>query len=653
LFGLRLWASVCLALFVAYALELDNAYWAGTSAALVCQPHLGASLRKGWFRMIGTCVGAVMIVVLTACFAQDRVPFLGGLALWGGACALVATLLRNYASYAAALSGYTAAIIASDELGATGGASGLAFTLAVTRASEICIGIVCAGVVLATTDLGNARRRLAALLASVSAAISGEFTSAIALGEEGLAETQPVRRELVRQVIALDPVTDETLGESATLRYHSPLLQKAVDGLFSALAGWRTVSVCLASLPDDEASREADVILGSLPPELAHALEARGKVNPMHLRRCCEAAAEHLRWLPATTPSLRLLADQAAETLAGLADAFGGLALLVADPSRPPQPHRGFRLRVPDWLPALVNGGRAFLTIAAAALIWIVTAWPNGAGAMTWAAIGSILMAPRADQAYSSAMDFMVGTSIAAVVAALFDFAVLPGITTFAEFCAAMGLFHLPAGFLMALPLRPTLFAPMAGNFLPLANPANAMNYDPVQFYNSAIGVLAGCGMAAMSFRLMPPLSPALRTRRLLMLTLSDLRGFMCARAPPAPDVWASRVYGRLSVMPDAAEPLERAELMAALSVGAQAIALRRSCKQLGPWPELDSALAAVARGSGATAIAHLDRLDRRLAPQSDDATDTANILRARAHILAVSQALAQHAAYFNANFSR
>lgn len=58
LFGLRLWASVCLALCVAFWLELDNAYWAGTSAAIVCLPHLGASMRKGWFRMIGTVVGA-------------------------------------------------------------------------------------------------------------------------------------------------------------------------------------------------------------------------------------------------------------------------------------------------------------------------------------------------------------------------------------------------------------------------------------------------------------------------------------------------------------------------------------------------------------------------------------------------------------------
>ena len=74
LFGVRLWASVSLALHVAFWLELDNAFWAGTSAALVCQPHLGASLRKGWFLMIGTVVGAVAIVVLNACFPQARGP---------------------------------------------------------------------------------------------------------------------------------------------------------------------------------------------------------------------------------------------------------------------------------------------------------------------------------------------------------------------------------------------------------------------------------------------------------------------------------------------------------------------------------------------------------------------------------------------------
>src|ERR1700689_641640 len=103
LFGLRLWTGGCLALFVAFWLELDNPFWAGTSAAVVCQPQLGASLRKGWFRMIGTVIGATAIVVLTACCPQDRIGFFALLALWVGICAFVATVLRNFASYAASL----------------------------------------------------------------------------------------------------------------------------------------------------------------------------------------------------------------------------------------------------------------------------------------------------------------------------------------------------------------------------------------------------------------------------------------------------------------------------------------------------------------------------------------------------------------------
>src|SRR6201994_542497 len=205
LFGVRLWASVCLALYIAFWLELPNAYWAGTSAAIMCQPHLGASLRKGWYRLIGTVIGAVAIVVLTACFPQDRAPFLVGLALWGAGCAFVSTLLKNFAAYSAALAGYTVAIIASQQLGATGGPDGQAFMLAVYRASEICIGIVCAGIVLAGTDLGGARRRLGTLFAGLSAEIAGRFTRTLAVAGSGFEETQTIRREFIRRVIALDP----------------------------------------------------------------------------------------------------------------------------------------------------------------------------------------------------------------------------------------------------------------------------------------------------------------------------------------------------------------------------------------------------------------------------------------------------------------
>ena len=104
-FGLRFWASVCLALYVAFWLELKEPGWAATTAGLVCQPQLGASLRKSTFRIVGTAVSAVAIVALCAAFRQDWVAFLLGLALWCAACGFVATLLRNFAAYAAALAG--------------------------------------------------------------------------------------------------------------------------------------------------------------------------------------------------------------------------------------------------------------------------------------------------------------------------------------------------------------------------------------------------------------------------------------------------------------------------------------------------------------------------------------------------------------------
>jgi uncharacterized membrane protein YccC len=159
--------------------------------------------------MIGTVVGGVAIVVLTACFPQDRLAFLVGLALWGAGCAFVATILRNSSlALAAQLAGITAAIIASSELGATGGANGEVFILAVIRCTEICIGIVSAGVVLLATDFGNASRRLATLFAAISPEIVGGFTGTLALAGSELPDTQPARSEFIRRVIALDPVID-------------------------------------------------------------------------------------------------------------------------------------------------------------------------------------------------------------------------------------------------------------------------------------------------------------------------------------------------------------------------------------------------------------------------------------------------------------
>ena len=650
LFGLCLWASVCLALYVAFWLELDDPFWAGTTAAIVCQPTLGASLRKGWFRMIGTVVGAVAIVVLTACFPQNRVLFFVSLALWGGACAFASTLLPNFAAYAAALAGYTAVIVANDQLGAVGGLNGDAFMLAVSRVTEIGIGIASAGVVLAGTDLGGARRRLAILIAGLAAGVMTKFTETLQAAGSNLPDTRPARRDFIRRVISLDPIIDQAVGESSEIRYHSPLLQKAVDGLFAALSGWRAIANHLVRLPDGQARAEAAIILQMLPPKLVSLGRldpAAWTADPVGLHRICEAGVHKLIGLELETPSLRLLADKAAEVLAGIAHALNGLALLVADPSEPvPHSRDVFGLHVPDLLPALVNAGRSFATILAATLFWIVTAWPSGAEVITFAGISSILFAARADQAYVSAKGFATGTLIAAAAAAVTNFTVLPNLETFVAFSFAIGLWLVPAG-AVAKRWPSVAFTYMASYFVPLLAPENQMSYDTAQFYNAALALLSGTATAALFFCLIPPLSPAFRTRRLLALTLRDLRRLAMDRAFVD---WAGHIYGRLSAMPGEATPLQRAQLLAALSVGTEIIQLNTTARRLGSGGQLEAALSALAQGKNATATARLACLDEALARDTGTAPEA---LRARGSILIISEALSQHAQYFDAGAPR
>jgi hypothetical protein len=100
--------------------------------------------------------------------------------------------------------------------------------------------------------------------------------------------------------------------------------------------------------------------------------------------------------------------------------------------------------------------------------------------------------------------------------------------------------------------------------------------------------------------------------------------------------------------LPDVAEPLQRSQLVAALSVGIEIIRLRRICRRFDLGPLLDVALETMALGDSATTIVRLTRLDEALATRPRAAT-----LRARSTILAMSEALTEHAAYFDAGAPR
>jgi len=242
----------------------------------------------------------------------------------------------------------------------------------------------------------------------------------------------------------------------------------------------------------------------------------------------------------------------------------------------------------------------------------------------------------------------LLGIFLTAALAAIFKFAVLPGNETFIGLAISIGLVLIPAGALSALSWQAAIFGSIASWFVPLVTPENPISYDTLQFYNSTLAIVAGAGAAALAFRLLPPLSPGLRTHRLLAFSLRDLRSLTTGSTPWTANEWEGTIYSRLSALPEQAEPLQRAQLTAALSVGAEIIRLRHVAQRFDWDAELDKAFDALARGDSSVAIDRLARLDQRLAALPNTRPGARVRLRARSSILATSEALAQHAAYFD-----
>jgi hypothetical protein len=173
------------------------------------------------------------------------------------------------------------------------------------------------------------------------------------------------------------------------------------------------------------------------------------------------------------------------------------------------------------------------------------------------------------------------------------------------------------------------------------------MSYDTSQFYNSALAAIVGAGIGALAFALLPPQSPAPRARRLLALTLRDLRRVADSRWLPTFAGWEGRMFARLAALPDQAEPVQRARLLAALSVGTELLQLRDLEAGLGGIVlQLEGAFDALARGNSAAAISRLRLIDGYMAPEPR--ASTPSVLRARGHILLMCEALFEHASFFD-----
>ena len=142
-FALRTTVALLLTYFIAFWAQLESASSAGLCVAIVAQSSPGMALSKALYRIIGTVFGGAVAVALVGAFGQDRTTLLVLFTLFLGLCTFVASLLRDFRSYGAVLSGYTVGIIAVQNIDMPQNV----FLVTLDRVAAILLGIVCVALV--------------------------------------------------------------------------------------------------------------------------------------------------------------------------------------------------------------------------------------------------------------------------------------------------------------------------------------------------------------------------------------------------------------------------------------------------------------------------------------------------------------------------
>ena len=643
LFGLRLASSVSLAAFITYALELPNPFWAATTAAIVCQPNLGAALQKGRFRALGTTVGALALVFLLGLFPQERVALLLCLALWCGLCGGAVVLLRNSAAYAAGLSGITAAILFADSLADPTSA----FFLGVTRVSEICIGIGATAVVMLLTEPGAARLALASLMERIALNLRAGFLDTLQRESETSA-MEAARRTVVKALAPLGVAIDAALGESAGLYARRGVFGAVVESLVAALVAWRNVSRQKGRKASAALLLQRDIALRLARINPAFPERQGGLAKAAALQAVADIAA--LRPQENDDVSAHLLVE-AALKVAGCLVALMDAVVFLRTGAGADRCVRRSPLVIADGLPALVAGVRAFLSVLAVSAFWIVTAWPSGAFAMAFAVISTLIFAAFADEARTRAADYAVGVAVMAVMGSAIYFYVLPVLSGFPTLVGLLFLVYVPLGMMQVGAWHPMVFLAMSITCLPLLAIGNPIAYDPAGYFNTAFAIFAGTVVGTLFFVIVPPVGPARRASRLIRLSVRDLRRLILNRRKSDARRWPALLTRRLESLPSEASLDLGGALLALLAMGEAVLALRAGLGGREEARALEAALAALACGRLALALDRLDDLRKRFAAetpatlsQASTSQDSAGRVRIQIQLAVLTDAIISHA---------
>jgi uncharacterized membrane protein YccC len=516
--------AALLAMGISMRFELGQPVTAMVTVYVIMQPQTGMVLTKSFYRICGTLAGTIASLALLGMFAQERVLFLLGLSIWVGLCTAGAALFRNFKSYGFTLAGYTAAMIALPLVMQPTGF----FDYAVNRATEVVVGILCAGIV---SDVVFPQRLGDSILRTIQSRYAefNRFVHAMLSGEMKHQEADRMHLRFIGNVMNLESFRSSALLEASEIRSHDHTMRRlnqefmAMSTTFHsfyqlmnrlkkadspATQGLAALSGSLADVfvPEGEPARTAD-----------EAKQAEQQIAAFHAAFPQQVEIVRKKHFVSSDKEEHLDCETAVELLnrfvQELHDYTGTYASLIAEQqSKRPFNDIRFSSRT-DPTVALLTGARASTVILLVAAFWIASAWPYGASAVMMAAIGSALFAPAPDPALAVKMGLM-GVLAGFIVSFLCKFFVLTTLDGFGLLCAGMVPFMFVGPYLSLNPKLATMGLGYSTMFCFMISPANSMQYDPVSFINFGTALVIGLAAAAVIFGTFAPVTGAWFKRR-------------------------------------------------------------------------------------------------------------------------------------------
>ena len=580
--------AVLMALYIAFASNLERPYWAMFTVFIVANPLTGAVRSKTVFRLLGTVIGAGMALLLLPPLVDAPVLLTFAISLWVGLCVYMSLQDRRPHSYAFLLAGYTAVIVGFSVVNTPNGI----FDTAVARVEEISVGLVCAAVAHSVIFPQSVLEGLSERIDRTLRRSGTWITEALAATQSSDLQGQQQLSKLVSDLYVLyEHVTFET----SDVPRNAVVVQALQDRLALMLPRVSSVQAALAALSAtgplsgstlqaieavSQWARATPGSHGALPSD--NESEARGA-----LARLAAESEDGAEW-----PSLlkRTIATQLGELLTDLPDAVwlaDALKNLHATSVPGPRLEPASRRTLPaDRGLALLSAFAAIAATLIAGALWIEGSWPEGAVAAQFAAIGCSLFAAL-DNPPKALFAGIVGVLLALPVAALYEFAIFPRIDGFASLALVLTPVLLLFSWMQASERLAVMGFLLAISFAGGLALEESYRPDFASFINSNTGEIAGLTIAAVVTLIFTTIDPIWNAARISRAGWNEV-----ARLAETPNSdirqWTLRMFDRLGLVLQRLLAAKRKDLVGPridglrdLRVGINLATLQRSSEAL------------------------------------------------------------------------